>query len=91
VTVDLKSIGSNSVPTGPSWPVSLTAAKDTRDDANGVTSDTNQKVVKGVVGDPNYGDDSNLYEAMGYVRKSERASGLTKKSSTAQAAAKKTN
>jgi hypothetical protein len=37
------------------------------------------------VGDPNYGDDSNLYEAMGYIRKSERASGLTKK---AKAAAK---
>jgi transcriptional regulator with XRE-family HTH domain len=51
---------------------------------------TNQKVIKGVVGDPNYGDDSNLYEAMGYVRKSERASGLTKKSNVAPAAAKKT-
>jgi hypothetical protein len=69
----------------------LTAAMDTRDDADGVTSDTNQKVIKGVVGDPNYGDDSNLYEAMGYVRKSERASGLTKKSNAAQAAAKKTS
>jgi len=67
----------------------LTAALDTRDDADGVTSDTNQKIIKGVVGDPNYGDDSNLYEAMGYVRKSERASGLSRKSSTAQAAAKK--
>ena len=66
-----------------------TAALDTRDDADGVTSDTNQKVIKGVVGDPNYGDDSNLYEAMGYVRKSERQSGLTKKSGAAQAAAKK--
>jgi hypothetical protein len=32
---------------------------------------------------------SNLYEAMGCVRKSERASGLTKKSSAAQVAAKK--
>ncbi|HEY1719455.1 MAG TPA: hypothetical protein VGH42_14340 [Verrucomicrobiae bacterium] len=67
----------------------MTAAMDTRDDADGVTSDTNQMVIKGVVGDPNYGDDSNLYEAMGYVRKSERASGLTKKSNAAQSAAKK--
>jgi hypothetical protein len=66
----------------------LTAAMDTRDDADGVTSDANQMVIKGVVGDPNYGDDSNLYEAMGYVRKSERASGLTKKSNAAQAAKK---
>jgi hypothetical protein len=63
----------------------LTAALDTRDDADKVTADANQKVIKGVVGDPNYGDDSNLYEAMGYIRKSERASGLTKK---AKAAAK---
>lgn len=35
----------------------------------GVTNDINQKIVKGVVGDPNYGDDCDLYEAMGYVRK----------------------
>jgi len=68
----------------------LTAALDTRDDADAVTTDTNQKVINGVKGDPNYGDDSNLYEAMGYVRKSERASGLTKKSKAAQASAKKT-
>jgi hypothetical protein len=66
-----------------------TAALDTRDDADAVTSGTNQTVVKGVVGDPNFGDNSNLYEAMGYVRKSERASGLTKKSNAAPAAAKK--
>jgi hypothetical protein len=66
-----------------------TAALDTRDDADGFTSDTNQMVINGVKGDPNFGDDSNLYEAMGYVRKSERASGLTKKSNAAQAAAKK--
>jgi hypothetical protein len=63
----------------------LTAALDTRDDADKVTADANQKVIKGVVGDPNYGDDSNLYEAMGYIRKSERASGLTKKSKAAAA------
>src|ERR1700679_4261309 len=67
----------------------LTAAQDTRDNADGVTSDANQKVIKGVVGDPNFGDDSNLYEAMGYVRKSERASGLTKKSNATQARSEK--
>ncbi len=36
-------------------------------------------VVNGVIGDPNFGPDSALYEAMGYVRKSARKSGLTRK------------
>jgi hypothetical protein len=68
----------------------LTAAQDARDDADKVTNDAVQKVVNGVKGDPDYGDDSNLYDAMGYVRKSARASGLTKKANAAKAAAKKT-
>ena len=68
----------------------LTSAQDARDNADAVTGDTNQKVVNGVKGDPNFGDDSDLYDAMGYVRKSDRASGLSRKGSTAQAAAKKT-
>jgi hypothetical protein len=33
-------------------------------------------VVASVNGDPEYGPDSSLYEAMGYTRKSERKSGL---------------
>ena len=36
-------------------------------------------VVNGVRGDPAYGEDSALYGAMGFVRKSDRASGLTRK------------
>ncbi len=36
-------------------------------------------VVNGIIGDPNFGPDSDLYEAMGYVRKSARKSGLTRK------------
>lgn len=36
-------------------------------------------IVNGVIGDPNFGPDSVLYEAMGYVRKSARSSGLTRK------------
>lgn len=36
-------------------------------------------VVAGVVADPSEGDNSALYEAMGYVRKANRASGLTRK------------
>jgi len=52
---------------------------DKRDDADRITKLTNGLVVKAVVGDVNYGDNSDLYEAMGYVRKTERKSGLTKK------------
>ena len=29
-------------------------------------------------GDPNFGEDCNLYDAMGYVRKSERKTGLSR-------------
>lgn len=36
-------------------------------------------VVNGVIGNPDFGPDSALYEAMGYVRKSSRKSGLTRK------------
>lgn len=36
-------------------------------------------VVNAVRGDPNFGDDSGLIEAMGYTRTSERKSGLTRK------------
>jgi hypothetical protein len=35
--------------------------------------------VENVAGVPDYDDDSPLYGAMGFVRKSERASGLTRK------------
>lgn len=38
-----------------------------------------QLVVAGVLADPTEGADSALYEAMGYVRKSDRRSGLTRK------------
>lgn len=38
-----------------------------------------QFIVNGVLADPEYGDDSALYQAMGYVRKSDRKSGLTRK------------
>ena len=38
-----------------------------------------QLVINGVLADPTEGADSALYEAMGYTRKSERRSGLTRK------------
>ncbi len=40
-----------------------------------------QLVVNGVLADPTEGADSALYEAFGYTRKSERRSGLTRRSS----------
>lgn len=40
-----------------------------------------QMVVNAVLGHPDYGPDSPIIEAMGYVRKSERKSGLTRKAS----------
>ena len=63
--------------------IDLKAAQDARDKADVTTTQTNADVVKAVVADKNYGDDSALYEKMGYVRKSTRASGLTRKSKTA--------
>ena len=58
-----------------------------RDAADAVTNKANATVVKGIVGDVNYGDDSDLYGACGYVRKSDRASGLTRKNAAAKPAA----
>jgi hypothetical protein len=40
-------------------------------------------VVNSVVGDVDFGPDSSLPEAMGYVRESERKTGLTRKKKTA--------
>ena len=56
----------------------LTSAMDNRDNADAATNDTVHLVVNAVKGDPNFGDDSDLYDAMGYVRRSERASGLSR-------------
>ena len=61
---------------------------DKRDDVDVDTEAANGLVIKGIVGDVNYGDNSDLYEACGYIRKSEKKSGLTRKA--AAAAAKKT-
>jgi hypothetical protein len=45
-------------------------------------------VVKTMVADNNFGDDNALYKRMGYVRKSTRQSGLTRKKKAAPVAAK---
>lgn len=43
-------------------------------------------LVKNVVADSDFGDDSALYETMGYIRKSNRKSGLTRKKNQANSA-----
>ena len=57
----------------------LVEAEDDRNDADKVSNTAIQETVNGVKGDTTFGEDSALYEDMGYVRKSERKSGLTKK------------
>mgnify|MGYP001447816905 CR=1 FL=1 len=42
-------------------------------------NDKRSQIGMAVVGDPAYGNDSPLYGAMGFVRKSEKKSGLTRK------------
>ena len=42
-----------------------------------------QLAVNSIKGDPAFGDDSSLYEAAGYVRKSEKKSGLSRKAKPA--------
>ena len=52
------------------------AARDTADTA---TMKMCEMIKNGVVADPLFGDDSALYEALGFIRKSNRRSGLTRK------------
>jgi len=57
----------------------ITAMLNARHDADAESMHKVFLVVNGVIGDPTFGPDSALYEAMGYVRKSARKSGLTRK------------
>ena len=57
----------------------LIAAQDQRDTADVQSTKKVLLVVNAVKGDPDEGEDGELYEAMGYVRKSERKSGKTNK------------
>lgn len=54
-----------------------------RDNCDTVFLQKAQLVVNGVLADPSEGDDSALYEAMGYIRKTNRKSGLTRKKNEA--------
>ena len=57
----------------------LKLKREARDDMYAALDEKRSKVGQGVAGNADYGDDSPLYGAMGFVRKSERKSGLTKK------------
>ena len=59
----------------------LTQAIATREAADDALFAKAELVVNGVRADPTEGPDSALYEAMGYTRKSDRRSGLTRKGS----------
>lgn len=53
--------------------------RDIRDDKYKALDQQRSKVGMGVAGDAAFGNDSPLYGAMGFVRKSEKKSGLTRK------------
>lgn len=57
----------------------LQTAKNECKDVDKVNLALEKNVAKAIAGDVRYGDDSDLYEATGRVRKSERKSGLTRK------------
>lgn len=56
-----------------------TAVKVTRDVADRTSNDMALLVVNAVKGDPLEGENGELYAAMGYIRKAERRSGLTRR------------
>ena len=54
----------------------LLTTRETADDASIAKANA---IVAGIAAHPEFGDDSALYEAVGRTRRSERASGLTRK------------
>ena len=57
----------------------LTLKKRFRDGLYDELNDDSVKILAGLKGDPAFGDNHPLVEAMGFVRDSERKSGLTRK------------
>ena len=57
----------------------LKLIRDVRDDKYAALDQKRSQIGNSVAGDPAYGNDSPLYGAMGFVRKSEKKSGLTRK------------
>jgi hypothetical protein len=56
----------------------IVAAQTLREEADSASIDTIHLVVNAVKGDPAEGEDGEFYESLGYVRKSERKSGLSR-------------
>ncbi|MFA6961951.1 MAG: hypothetical protein WC205_14440 [Opitutaceae bacterium] len=56
----------------------LIAGQNQRDDADKESLDAILLLVNAVKGDPAEGEDGEFYESLGYVRKSERKSGLSR-------------
>ena len=57
----------------------ITQAKNDRADADKASLALAQRVTAGVLADPTEGPNSSVYEGFGFVRKSERKSGLHRK------------
>lgn len=57
----------------------LKLKRDERDDKYAALDQKRSQIGNAVAGDPAYGNDSPLYGEMGFVRKSEKKSGLTRK------------
>ena len=57
----------------------LKIKRDVRDDKSAALDQSRSRIGLSVAGDPAYGNDSPLYGAMGFIRKSEKKSGLTRK------------
>ncbi len=57
----------------------LKMKRDERDDDYKSLGQQRSRIGLAVAGDPAFGNDSPLYGAMGFVRKSEKKSGLTRK------------
>lgn len=64
----------------------LESKKTKRSDADKVAGELLELVINSVRGTPGFGPDSDLYRGCGYVRKSERKSGLSRKGKTDAAA-----
>jgi hypothetical protein len=57
----------------------LTAAKNRKKDSLKENLALERNIANGISGDPKHGEDSDLWEATGRVRTSERKTGLTRK------------
>lgn len=69
----------------------MSAAIGRRALADLVTNEKLKLVVNAVKGSPGYGENSDLYRAMGYVPAAERATGLTRRNDVAAPAAVSAN